>query len=147
VPIERLPKVKVGAGLVQPPFGTDRFNFKEPEQSMDNSTLTHGINDAQRLSASAGDQAAAGSHWRSADSARDTLDRARGLAHEAVDRLASGATGLVDRLEGRSRGWTDVPQRAWDYSRSSVQNHPISTVALAVLAGYAIARLLDLRRL
>jgi hypothetical protein len=111
---------------------------------MDNSTLTHGTNDAHRSGTPAGDST--GSHWRSAEGARDTLDRARGLAHEAVDRLASGATGLVDRIEGRSRGWGEMPLRAWDYSRSSVQNHPISTVALAALAGYAIARLLDLRR-
>ena len=113
---------------------------------MDNPTMTHNTSDAGRMSVSSGaDQP--GSHWRSADGARDTLNRARGLAHEAVDRLASGATGWVDRIEGRGQGLSDLPQRAWDYSRSTVQNHPVGTLALAVLAGYVVARLLDLRRL
>lgn len=113
---------------------------------MDNPTTSHNASQAGRMSvSSSGDQTAA--HWRSADGARDTLNRARGLAREAVDRLASGATGLVDRIEGRGQGLTDIPQRAWDYSRSTVQNHPVTTVAMAMLAGYVVARLLDLRRL
>ena len=113
---------------------------------METPTMTHNATDAVRVNISAsGDQSA--SHWRSAENARDALNRTPTLAQEAVDRLASGASNWVDRIEGRGQGLSDVPLRAWDYSRSAVQNHPATTVALAMLAGYMAARLLDLRRL
>jgi hypothetical protein len=112
---------------------------------MDNPTMTHNSSDAARMNVSSSGHPSA-SHWRSAESARDVVDRTRTLAHEAVDRLASGASGWVDRMEGRGQGLSDVPLRAWDYSRSTVKNHPVATVALAVLAGYMVVRLLDLRR-
>jgi ElaB/YqjD/DUF883 family membrane-anchored ribosome-binding protein len=113
---------------------------------MDNSTLTHGISDSHRLDALSADQTAARMQGQSSDVARDKLNRARGLAHEAIDRVATSAAGLVDRVEGGRQTLVDLPQRAWDYSRGTVQSHPAATIALAVLAGFAVARLIDWRR-
>jgi ElaB/YqjD/DUF883 family membrane-anchored ribosome-binding protein len=93
----------------------------------------------------AGDQANATAHWAAVDTARDTLSRARNVAHDAVDRLASGASRLVDRLDGQGHKLTDLPQRAWSASRSVVQEHPVQTVLVSLLAGYALARLLGMR--
>jgi ElaB/YqjD/DUF883 family membrane-anchored ribosome-binding protein len=122
------------------------------EQGMDNSTFSHSSGDAARVSSPthasgglAGDQANATAHWAAVDTARDTLSRARNVAHDAVDRLASGASRLVDRLDGQGHKLTDLPQRAWSASRSVVQEHPVQTVLVSLLAGYALARLLGMR--
>ena len=117
---------------------------------MDKSTFTQNPTDAARLSSPAtaamsGDQPAGAAHWSAGDSARDTLSRARHVAHDAVDRLASGASRLADRIDDNTQGLTEGPRRAWTYSRHVVQDHPIQAVALSLLAGYAIARLLGMR--
>lgn len=118
---------------------------------MDNSTFSHSSSDSARVSSPThssspvGDQATATAHWGAVDSARDTLGRARSVAHDAVDRLASGASRLVDRIDGQGQSLSDLPRRAYSYSRSTVQEHPIQTVLVSLLAGYALARLLGMR--
>ena len=117
---------------------------------MDKSTFTQNPTDASRLSSPAasamsGDQPATGTHWSAGEATRDTLGRARHVAHDAVDRLSSGASRLVDRIEDKTQGLTEGPRRAWTYSRHVVQDHPIQAVAVSLLAGYAIARLLGMR--
>ena len=119
---------------------------------MDNSTFSHSSGDAARVSSPAhgsgslvGDQASATAHWAAVDSARDTLSRARHVAHDAVDRLASGASRLVDRIDDQGHSLADLPRRAWSASRSTVQEHPVQTVLVSLLAGYALARLLGMR--
>jgi ElaB/YqjD/DUF883 family membrane-anchored ribosome-binding protein len=117
---------------------------------MDKSTFTHNPTDAARLGSPAtapmsGEQSAAAGHWSAGDSAHDTLSRTRHVAHDAVDRLASGASRLVERIDDKAQGLTEGPRRAWAYSRHVVQDHPIQAVAVSLLAGYAIARLLAMR--
>jgi hypothetical protein len=48
-------------------------------------------------------------------------------------------------LDGQGHKLTDLPQRAWSASRSVVQEHPVQTVLVSLLAGYAMARLLGMR--
>lgn len=80
------------------------------------------------------------------NTAHQTVDRVSATAHETVDRLANSATRLADRLDERTRRLTDAPLRAWDYSRSSVQEHPMQAVAAALLVGYVMGRLSGSRR-
>ncbi|MEI7785843.1 MAG: hypothetical protein WCK08_15745 [Betaproteobacteria bacterium] len=100
---------------------------------------------AHGASSPAGESATATGHWSAVDSARDTLGRARSVAHDAVDRLTSGAGRLVDRMDGQGQNLTDLPRRALSYSRHTVQEHPVQTVLVSMLAGYALARLLGMR--
>lgn len=122
---------------------------------MDNSTFSHNpsMRSGSAASASplaaeqAAEQTAASmAHWAAVDSARHSLQRARHAAHEAVDRLTTGANDLVDRLESKTAGWGDAPQKAWSYSRSTVRERPVQSLLVALAAGYVVARLLSLRR-
>jgi ElaB/YqjD/DUF883 family membrane-anchored ribosome-binding protein len=101
---------------------------------MDNSTFSHSPSTRSGSAASAGPVAA-----------RHSLQRARHAAHDAVDRLTTGASDLVDRLENKTQGWSEVPQRAWSYSRSTIQDRPVQSLLVALAAGYVVARLLSLR--
>ncbi len=121
---------------------------------MDNSTFSHSPSTRSGSAATASpiaaeqasEQAAASmAHWAGVDSARHSLQRARHAAHEAVDRLTTGASDLVDRLENKTQGWGDVPQKAWSYSRSTIQDRPVQSLLVALAAGYVVARLLSLR--
>jgi hypothetical protein len=121
---------------------------------MDNSTFSHNPSmrsgSAATASPVAAEQAAeqtaaSMAHWAAVDSARHSLQRARHVAHEAVDRLTTGASDLVDRLESKTAGWGDMPQKAWSYSRSTIQDRPVQSLLVALAAGYVVARLLDLR--
>ena len=117
---------------------------------MDNSTFSHSTSARPSAPASTGSDtaehvAASMTHWAAVDSARNTLHRARTAAHDAVDRLTTGASDLVDRIENKTHGLGEMPKRAWSYSRSTVQDYPVQTVVVSLLAGYAIARLLGMR--
>ena len=68
---------------------------------MDNSTFSHSSSVQPAGSSEQAPSGASATHWPAVDSARASLGRARTAAHEAVDRLASGASGWVDRIEGR----------------------------------------------
>ena len=112
---------------------------------MDNSTFSHSSSVQPAGSSEQAPSGASGTHWPAVDSARASLGRARTAAHEAVDRLASGASGWVDRIDDKTQGLNLNPQRAWAYTRSAVQDHPVPTVLVSILAGYAIARLIGMR--
>ncbi len=85
---------------------------------MDKSTFTQNPTDAARLSSPApsamsGEQPATAAQWSAGEVTRDTLGRARHVAHDAVDRLTSGASRLVDRIEDKTQGLAEGPRRAW----------------------------------
>ncbi len=69
-----------------------------------------------------------------------TVDRAQDAAHHSVDRLARTARDWAGRLDERAQGLTDMPARALDYSRHSVQERPMQAVLMALLVGYVMGR-------
>ena len=71
---------------------------------------------------------------------RETVDRAKDSAHNTVDRLASTARDWAGRLEERTQGLADMPTRALDYSRHTVQERPVQAMLLAMLLGYVVGR-------
>ena len=73
--------------------------------------------------------------------ARVAVDRAEQTAHGAVDRLATAARDWADKMDERTRHLSDLPMRAWDRSRSTVQAHPLQALVVSMLLGYAIGRL------
>lgn len=126
----------------------DNTSSSIPPSSRTGSTLgsadsTPGANSSTYSSGThlgTGSMGGAGSGGASLDT-RETVDRAQNAAHSTVDRLANTARGWAEKIDERTRGIQDVPLRAWDYSRSTVQEHPMQAVLLSMLVGYVIGRL------
>ncbi len=72
---------------------------------------------------------------------RHAVERASATAHETVDRLAGGASRLADRLDEKTRKLTDAPMRAWETSRTQVQDHPMQAIAASLVIGFLLGRL------
>ena len=72
--------------------------------------------------------------------AREAVERVQGAAHSTVDRLASTARDWAGKLDERARSVSDIPKQALDYSRSTVQEHPMQAILLSMLVGYVIGR-------
>ncbi len=81
-----------------------------------------------------------GSGGMGSTNARETVDRAKDSVHGTVDRLASTARDWAGRLDERTRGMSDMPTRALDYSRHTVQERPMQAIVLSLLVGYVIGR-------
>ena len=82
-----------------------------------------------------------GSINKAVDPAHRVVDKVSGVAHETVDRLASSASRLADRLDEKTRGMSDAPLKAWDYSKNSVVEHPMQAIGVALLVGYVLGRM------
>ncbi|MES2978844.1 MAG: hypothetical protein V4731_10500 [Pseudomonadota bacterium] len=82
-----------------------------------------------------------GASQNPSDMAKKAVDSASSTAHETVDRLAGSASRLADRLDEKARALTDAPMRAWEYSRTSVEQHPMQAIGVALLIGYLVGRL------
>lgn len=118
---------------------------------MDNSSFSSHDRSSSGIAASGGRDASAASATYSSPSgsigskgssfdAREKVEQVQQAAHSTVDRLASTARNWADKVDERTRGMSELPTRAWDYSRSTVQEHPLQTIALSVLLGYVIGR-------
>ncbi len=82
-----------------------------------------------------------GTSGMSGEQARHAVERASTTAHETVDRLASGASRWADRLDEKTRKLTDAPMRAWETSRTQVQDHPMQAIAASLVIGFLLGRL------
>lgn len=91
---------------------------------------------------------------RYSSAAHQTVDRLAGNAHPAVDRLAEGAHGAVDRLAemanataarvGRQTDQLEaVRQRLSSNCGTFVHDNPLTSIGLALAAGYLLSRLLS----
>lgn len=87
-----------------------------------------------------GSMGGSGSGGMGSSDPRETVDRAKDVAHSTVDRLASTARDWAGRIDERTRGMSDMPMRALDYSRNTVQEHPMQAILLSMLVGYVIGR-------
>lgn len=77
----------------------------------------------------------------SGEQAQHAVERASATAHQTVDRLASGASRWADRLDEKTRKLTDAPMRAWETSRTQVQDHPMQAIAASLVIGFLLGRL------
>lgn len=62
-------------------------------------------------------------------------------AHHAVERASATAHQTVDRLDEKTRKLTDAPMRAWETSRTQVQDHPMQAIAASLVIGFLLGRL------
>lgn len=77
---------------------------------------------------------------------RETVDRTKDAVHSTVDRLAGTACDWAGRLDERTQGLSDMPNRALDYSRHTLQERPMQVILLSMLVGYVIGRFSGGRR-
>lgn len=75
------------------------------------------------------------------DQAKQAVERASTTAHETVDRLASKASRFAGQLDEKNRKLTDAPMRAWETSRTQVQDHPMQAIAASLVIGFLLGRL------
>ncbi len=71
----------------------------------------------------------------------ETIDKAAGFAHEAVDTIAGAAEAFVDSREQRDNAEQQMKNDFRDY----IHENPITSAAIAVAAGYFLSRLLSSR--
>jgi ElaB/YqjD/DUF883 family membrane-anchored ribosome-binding protein len=104
------------------------------------------------LSKSSLDQAAA----RASAAAHNTVDKVADAARPALDRLASGAHATVDKLAGAASSAAEVlgekgeqlklsQERLLENTTSYIRANPVTSLGIAVLAGFVLSRLLSQR--
>jgi ElaB/YqjD/DUF883 family membrane-anchored ribosome-binding protein len=82
---------------------------------------------------------------RLAENAHPAVDRLAEGAHEAVDRLAGMATTTAERIGRQAEQLNASRQRLGDSCSAYVHDNPLTSIGLAVAAGYLLSRLLGSR--
>ena len=88
--------------------------------------------------------------------AHNAIDKASDAAHPAVDRLASGAHLTVDKIAGaatqaaetielKSEQLRGAQTRLTENCREYVRDNPVTSLGIAVAAGFLLSRLLSSR--
>lgn len=101
------------------------------------STTSTGTNMGSGSMGSSGMSSGSGS----SEQARHAVERASAAAHQTVDRVANSASRLAGSLDEKTRKLTDAPMRAWETSRTQVQDHPMQAIAASLVIGFLLGRL------
>jgi ElaB/YqjD/DUF883 family membrane-anchored ribosome-binding protein len=72
----------------------------------------------------------------------ETIDTVAGSAHEAVDKIADATRRAAEALSEKGQQVKKSEERLMEDCRSYVRENPVSSVALAVGAGFMLSRLL-----
>ncbi len=107
-----------------------------------------GIGDAGGTVARTVDQATTGAHKaidKASDAARPAVDRLASGAHQAVDKIAGAATQAVETLDLKSEQLKDAQTRLTENCREYVRDNPMTSLGIAVAAGFLLSRLLGSR--
>lgn len=94
--------------------------------------------------------------YGSSASTDDTIARVKQGAHDAVDRLAERAGPAVERMRSsmnqmsesaraKAAQFGEMEEQWVENARSTVREHPIASVAVAVAAGVILSKLLSSR--
>jgi ElaB/YqjD/DUF883 family membrane-anchored ribosome-binding protein len=76
-------------------------------------------------------------------SAHETVDRIADKAAPAVDRMRSGMHDVKDSMQARGEQLSAMQEQWLESCRSTVREHPIATVAVAVVAGMLLSKILS----
>lgn len=107
-----------------------------------------GIGDPSGTVARTVDQATTGAHKaidKVSDAARPTVDRLATGAHQAVDKIAGAATQAAETLDQKSAQLKAAQARVMESCRDYVRENPITSVGIALAAGFVLSRLLSSR--
>ena len=107
-----------------------------------------GNSDGSHTAARAADQVRTGAHDaidKVSDAARPMVDRMASGAHQAVDKLASVAAQAAETLGVKGDQLKNVQAQAMEQCRGYVRAHPVTSLGIAVAAGFLLSRLLRSR--
>lgn len=76
-------------------------------------------------------------------SAHDTVDRIADKAAPAVDRMRSSVSDMKDSMHARGEQLNAMQEQWLESCRSTVREHPVATVAVAVVAGMLLSKILS----
>ena len=75
------------------------------------------------------------------DPARNVMDSFSSAAHNSVNKLASSAHSTASRFSDQTRRIVEAPGKALAYSKTRVQDQPLTAVGAALALGFIIGRL------
>jgi ElaB/YqjD/DUF883 family membrane-anchored ribosome-binding protein len=105
---------------------------------------TSSPNDGSRALARTVDQASTGVHDvidKVSDAARPAVDRIALGAHKAVDKIAGAATQAAETVGVKREQLKNAQVRAMEQCRGYVRDHPVTSLGIAVAAGFFLSRL------
>lgn len=73
----------------------------------------------------------------------DTIDTAAQSAHEAVDKIASATNQAAETLGEKGEQLKNAEQKLMESCRGYVQDNPITSLGIAVAAGFLLSRVLS----
>ena len=75
----------------------------------------------------------------------ETIDNASKSAHEAVDKIASATNQAAETLSEKGEQLKNAEQQLMENCRGYVRDNPITSLGIAVAAGFVLSRLLSSR--
>ncbi|MCF7964086.1 DUF883 domain-containing protein [Methylobacter sp. Wu8] len=73
----------------------------------------------------------------------ETIDKASNSAHEVVDKIAGATSQAVEALGEKTEQLKNAEQQMMNDCRSYIQNNPVTSMGIAVAAGFLLSRLLS----
>ena len=73
----------------------------------------------------------------------ETIDKAAHSAHEAVDKIASATSQAAEALGEKGEQLKNAEQKLMESCRGYVQDNPITSLGIAVAAGFLLSRVLS----
>ena len=73
----------------------------------------------------------------------ETIDKASHSAHEAVDKIASATNQAAEALGEKGEQLKNAEQQLMESCRGYVQDNPITSLGIAVAAGFLLSRVLS----
>jgi ElaB/YqjD/DUF883 family membrane-anchored ribosome-binding protein len=108
--------------------------------------VTSSPSDGSRTLARTVDQASTGAHDvidKVSDAARPVVDRIASGAHQAVDKIASAAGQAAETLGVKGEQLKNAQVRVMEQCRGYVRDHPVTSLGIAIAAGFLLSRLLS----
>lgn len=90
------------------------------------------------------DHATEGAHHKidaMSSSGKPAVDRMAASAHEAVDKVSSVASHAVETLDVKGEQLHAAEKRLVAGTRQYVQEHPVTSIGIAIAAGYVLSRM------
>lgn len=73
----------------------------------------------------------------------ELLDKVVRGAHQSIDRLEQSVSGAAEALQARGEHWRETGDEWTESLRTTVREHPLAAIGVALALGMLIARLTD----
>ncbi len=73
----------------------------------------------------------------------ETIDKAASSAHETIDKIASATTNAAESLSDKGRQLKNSEQQLLENCRGYVRDNPVTSLGIAVAAGFLLSRVMS----